>query len=113
MNHRALLPIIAALLIAGCASAPRYSGSSVTDQVLRQDIYKNLSLFFKAQHSCYNIENINTEIIKLVNSDSGVIIKANELWKVSGCNKFSSYKVELTADSNGETNYSVSNINNL
>ncbi|WP_154067106.1 hypothetical protein [Pseudomonas sp. CC6-YY-74] len=110
MIHRASLPIIAALLIAGCASAPRYSGSSVTDQVLRQDIYKNVSLLFKAQHSCYNIETINTEITNLVNSESGAIIKANELWKVGGCNKFSSYKVELTADSNGETYYSVGGV---
>lgn len=113
MNHRLSLPIIAALFIVGCASSSKFVGSSVTDQVLRQDIYKNVSLFFQAQYGCSDIDTVNTKITNITQAESGVIAKARELWTVHGCNKEAAYDIKLSSDTNGETDFTVSNINKI
>lgn len=109
MNYRISLSVIAALLMTGCASSLKFTGISVTDQTLRQDVYQKVSMLFEAKNGC-SIENVNSQIIKITKTESGSITAANELWAVSGCNKQESYNIQLRADANGETDFSIKNI---
>ncbi|KQB53594.1 hypothetical protein AQS70_02250 [Pseudomonas endophytica] len=100
--------IFAAAVIAGCASHPQFSGQSVTDPVLRKDVYSSIEQFFSAVTQCRSISAVDASIASLEPSPNGAIQKAVETWQVSGCGTSRTYKVVMTADDKGETDFSIS-----
>lgn len=110
MSYRISLPIFAAILITGCAITPKFSGNSLTDQLLRHDVSQSVLMLFRAHNAC-DIEAINSQVIETITTQPGHITGANELWVVTGCNKEESYNVQLRSDAQGETDYSISKIN--
>lgn len=108
MNYRITLYIVSSSLLFGCASAPQFSGSSLTDSTLRNDVMKNVNLFFKTQESCSSINNVQTIVANVIKAGTGKIMGADELWTVNGCGKSVNYDIHLKNDAKGETDFSVS-----
>lgn len=108
MNYRTTMYFVSSALFFGCATAPQFSGNSVTDQTLRNDVMKHVNLLFKVQESCSSISNVQTKVTNLNKSSTGKIISANELWTANGCEKSVNYDIRLKSDAKGETDFSVS-----
>jgi len=100
--------IFAAAVMAGCASHPQFSGQSVTDPVLRKDVYSSIEQYFSAVTQCRSISAVDASIESVQPSATGATQKAVETWRVSGCGTSRTYKVVMTADDKGETNFSIS-----
>lgn len=108
MLSRTLTLSFAALTLAGCAMGPTYRGASVTDAVLRADIYKTVHMMFDVQASCRRVDTVDTRIVTLEKDAAGGLQKVHETWNVSGCATSRLYDVTLRADGAGETFFSVS-----
>ena len=108
MNCRITLYIFSSSLLFGCVSAPQFSGNSLTDLTLRNDVMTTVSLIFKAQESCSSNNNAQTKVANVNKSGTGKIMGANELWTVNGCGKSINYDIRLQNDAKGETDFSVS-----
>lgn len=108
MKYHITMHLVLSALFFGCASAPQFSGSSLTDPTLRNDVMKHINLFFKIQESCSSINNVQTKVANLNKSSTGKIISAGELWSVNGCGKSVNYDIRLKSDAKGETDFSVS-----
>lgn len=108
-QHRALFSLVlAGVVLAGCASSPQFSGQSVTDPLLRKDVYATVERLFSAMTQCHSISAVDSRITHIDKSPSGAIQKAEETWQVSGCGTTEAYKVVMRADDKGETDFSVS-----
>jgi len=108
-QHSALISLaLAGTILAGCASSPQFSGQSVTDPLLRKDVYATVERLFSAMTQCRSISAVDSRIINIEQSPSGAVQKAEETWRVSGCGTTEAYKVVMRADDKGETNFSVS-----
>ncbi|OZY58279.1 hypothetical protein CJF39_17010 [Pseudomonas lundensis] len=97
----------AAVALTGCAHNPQFSGQSVTDPVLRQDVMKNVELLFSAMTQCRSIDAVNTSITGIHQLPSGAVERASETWDVTGCGVSKAYTVEMRSDARGETDFSV------
>jgi len=108
MNYRITIYLVSSALLFGCVNAPQFYGNSLTDPTLRNDVMKNVNLFFKVQESCSSINNVQTKVANVNKSGTGKIIGADELWTVNGCGKSVNYDIRLKNDAKGETDFSVS-----
>ena len=108
-QHRALFSLVlVGVVLAGCASSPQFSGQSVTDPLLRKDVYATVERLFSAVTQCRSISTVHSRITNIDQSPSGAVQKAEETWRVSGCGTTEAYKVVMRADDKGETDFSVS-----
>ncbi len=108
-QHSALFSLVlAGALLAGCASSPQFSGQSVTDPLLRKDVYATVERLFSAMTQCRSISAVDSRIAKIDQSPSGAVQKAEETWRVSGCGTSKAFNVVMRADDKGETDFSVS-----
>lgn len=105
------LTIASAALLAGCAAMgmPRFSGHSVTDATLRQDVQASISRAFIAQSHgrCHAIEDLDMSIMEVRKSSGGGIQHAREIWRAHGCGLDYAYEVRMDADPEGETDYAI------
>lgn len=100
--------VIAAAVLAGCAHNPQFSGQSVTDPLLRKDVYATVEQLFSTMTQCHSISKVNASIANIDQSPAGAVQQAVEMWQVSGCGTTQAYKVVMKADAQGETDFSVS-----
>lgn len=108
-QHSALFSLaLAGVVLAGCASSPQFSGQSVTDPLLRKDVYATVERLFSAVTQCRSISAVDSRIAKIDQSPSGAVQKAEETWLVSGCGTSKAFNVVMRADDKGETDFSVS-----
>lgn len=108
-QHVGLFSLLAAAaVLAGCAHSPQFSGQSVTDPLLRKDVYATVQNLFSAMTQCRSISEVNSRVESIDQSPAGAVQKATETWQVSGCGNTKSYKVVMRADAKGETDFSVS-----
>ena len=107
--HSALFSLVlAGVVLAGCASSPQFSGQSVTDPLLRKDVYATVERLFSAVTQCRSISTVDSRITNIDKSPSGAVQKAEETWRVSGCGTSKAFNVVMRADDKGETDFSVS-----
>lgn len=102
------LLLLGVAVLAGCAQNPTFTGQSVTDPQLRQDVMKNVRTLFSVVANCGRISDVKTSISTLDQTPSGAVQKAVERWQVTGCGTSKDFNIQMTADAQGETNFSVS-----
>mgnify|MGYP004353237315 CR=1 FL=1 len=109
-KHQGILSTLAlaGAVLAGCASQPQFTGQSVTDSLLRKDVFTTVERLFSAVTQCRSIQSVDASVASVEPSATGTIQKAVESWQVSGCGTSKTFKVLMTADDRGETNFSVS-----
>lgn len=108
MDYRITQYFVSSALLFGCVSTPQFSGNSLTDPTLRNDVMRDVSLYFKAQESCSSISNVQSKVVNVNKSATGRIIGAYELWTVNGCGKSINFDIRLKSDAKGETDFSIS-----
>ena len=109
-----LLIIGLALSLSACMVSPDqqkslYTGKSVADPVLKNDVKKQIQEFFPALElsNCRKIDNIETSIVSIDTNAQGAISQVFESWNVSACGTIYKYRISLRPDAAGEVDYSV------
>ena len=73
-QHVGLFSLLAAAaVLAGCAHSPQFSGQSVTDPLLRKDVYATVQNLFSAMTQCGSIDTVTTTIAAISQQSSGSV----------------------------------------
>lgn len=97
------------LLLGGCATTSGlFNGQSTTfdgDNILRDDVLRDIQKIERLAHECGDITAVNSEILdaKQING----LWQIKEQWTVQACGQSRIYPLELREDANGGTNFSI------
>ena len=87
-------------------AAPSFSGQSMADGQLRQDIHFQVAVAFESSHGC-PIESIEASVVQVNRNAAGAITGVEETWLSRGCGRSSAYRVLTSPSSRGGIDISV------
>lgn len=90
----------------GPRPAPQFSGKTIADHQLRQDVYFHVALAFESSFDC-PIERVHMAVERAVHDGSGRFRHAEETWTVRGCGRSEGYRVLLDPSQRGGVDISV------
>ena len=102
-----------ALLLTACSSLNNnisFTGKSFADNVLTNDVMRNIIPMEKGKNKCSDIKSVHREIISF-QQDKGAVTQSIELWTVNACGNNHKYQVTMQSSANGGTDLMVSEIN--
>ena len=107
MHIRNVALSVTLLVLAACASGPKFYGQSVADSRLRADTMLFIVGATQAATGCKQIDSVQTSILSvdkgLKGNSAGKIIKGDtsERWVATACGKTASFQVIYTPDGQG------------
>lgn len=103
-------PLPAALLLSACTGlgSLAFSGESATfggGNILRDDVLKAVRAAEAADSGCRNIESVHSKISS-ANKVRGRM-QVREVWTIRACGQTRRYRIGLSEDARGETDFTV------
>ncbi len=101
------LPLL--FLVACVSTGNQFTGKTLTDNILRADVMREIRKAERYTYNCSDIlNNVHAEvknIKKTGNPNQPVIV--DELWLVTTCGNKHYYPINLRSDARGETDFSI------
>lgn len=113
MRIRNVTSLLVLLVLAACASGPKFYGQSVADSRLRADTMLFIVGPTQAATNCKQVDSIQTSILSvdkdLKGNAAGKVIKGDtsERWVATACGKTAGFRVTYTPDGQGGSFISV------
>jgi len=107
MKAKLTLSVIAASLLASCASTPpvNFEGESFASSQLKNDVTKMILMTASAK-GCSKIEKIETSVTKEPVGEPAYK-ESTELWRAYGCNKQFDFSVAFKGDGMGGAYFGI------
>ncbi|MEZ5440129.1 MAG: RICIN domain-containing protein [Lysobacterales bacterium] len=88
------------------APAPSFSGESLADGQLRQDIFFQVAVSFESTYRC-PIELVRKAVDRVERNSGGDLLEVEETWTAHGCGQRERYRVLISPGLRGGTDISV------
>lgn len=105
----ALITLSLACYSSMTAHAAKFEGESAADTVLQADVAKIISQSLSMWHgkNCRKIEQIESQIMSVEQTEQGDTKQITESWKVTACGVSKTYQVRFRPDAQGEVDFGV------
>ncbi len=98
--------LVGLLCLSACTGLS-YSGQTVADAVLQNDVGRDVQKYFRMATGCGRAEQIQMRPQGAEITANGRIIEVREVWQVRGCGRSMDFPVRMRPDARGETDYSI------